>query len=76
MTTPGRHSFANVITAVRTAADLPAHKRAFWACALRRLAEGLSRHPAMVPAYDGQIWKRIERLEPAHLRCGPRTLAN
>src|SRR5687767_8264467 len=70
------HSFADVIAAIESAADVPDDKAALWPCALRRLAEGLGRPPELVPIHGGEVWERIERLKAVHLQCLPKTLAN
>jgi len=74
---PSAPTFADVIAAIEEeATGAPADKSVFWTCALRRLAESLGQPVSVMPAHGGQVWERIERLQPIHLQCGAKTLAN
>ena len=69
-------SFADVVTAVANAHDLPERTRQHWACSLRQIAKALDRPLEAVPARWTAARFPIGRLHHARIGWTPKTLAN
>jgi integrase len=69
-------SFAEALSAIEKATDLPPQKRAQWASALRQIAKALDRPMATLPARWTAARFNVERLHPATVGANAKTLAN
>ena len=69
-------SFADAVAAIETAKDLTPAQRTHWACALRRIADGLDRPPESIAARWGAVALKVNQLHHADGGMAWKTLAN
>jgi hypothetical protein len=69
-------SFADAITAIEQAKELPASKRTHWCCSLRIIAKALDRPPESIAARWGAVALKVNQLHHANSRMEWKTLAN
>jgi integrase len=69
-------SFADAIRLIQEASGLPDAVRQQWACALRRIADGLDRPLELIPARWTSIRFQVEKLHHARMDLAFKTLAN
>jgi integrase len=69
-------SFADAITAIEQAKELPASKRSHWCCSLRMIAKALERPPESIAARWGAVALKVNLLHHANSAVEWKTLAN
>src|SRR5262245_54283620 len=69
-------SFADAITAIEQAKELPASKRTHWCCSLRIIAKALGRPLESVAARWGAVALKVNQLHHANSSMEWKTLAN
>jgi hypothetical protein len=69
-------SFADAITAIDQAMELPASKRTHWCCSLRIIAKALERPPESIAARWGAVALKVNLLHHANSGMEWKTLAN
>jgi integrase len=69
-------SFADALTAIERATELPASKRTHWACSLRQLAKWLERPLVNLAARWGAVALKANQLPHVNLGVEWKTLAN
>ena len=69
-------SFADAITVIEQAEELPPSKRTHWPCSLRKIAQALDRPPESVAARWGAVALKVNQLHHANSGVEWKTLAN
>jgi hypothetical protein len=69
-------SFADAITVIEQAEELPPSKRTHWPCSLRKIAQALDRPPQSIPARWGAVALKVNQLHHANSGVEWKTLAN
>jgi len=69
-------SFADLITAIEGATELPAQRRRHWVCSAAQIAKGMGRPAAAIPARWHAVRFAVGQLHHARLGVTAKTLSN
>ena len=69
-------SFADALSAIEKAADLPVRTRSHWTCSLRQIAKAIDKPAEIIPARWTAVRFVIGRLHHARIGSNQKTLAN
>src|SRR5262245_25597244 len=68
--------FADAVTIIAGAEELPKQIRRHWPTSLRRIAKALDRPLASIPARWSAVWPLLAQLHPVQAGLTAKTLAN
>lgn len=69
-------TFADAVTAIERATDLPPLKRSHWICSLRRIGAAMGKPLEIIAARWTAARFAVARLHPATVGCNAKTLSN